>query len=178
MTRAEREKLVYRSLRNQGYSPQEARKYRSYTPDRIIIETGVKLPKKVPELKELTPAQIKRKQQERKRFEYAKSIGGFTVEQQIKARKQGMKSIATKKTRTSQWGRWIKEDKLPRQYVNQAHALNLKNGFDKNASYGFQVVWYAYIEDVPVAEMEKSLKKDYFTQQILYMISSKKAKRT
>ena len=50
-TRAESYKRKYRAILNAYKDSKLARKYRTYSEDRIYKEIGVKIPKKTPELK-------------------------------------------------------------------------------------------------------------------------------
>jgi hypothetical protein len=166
MTRAEREELRYRVVRNAYADPAIARKARGWSDERIERELGLKVTKAIPKLQIYDGPTIQRKREEYKRFEYARSIG---VESKKARDLRRRKTDAPAKK--ERWRDWCREEQVIRQkrkdfhgYVrtyedggfpeqkrDEAKHLNrsiaTKDGsvFDEDARYAWAVLYWSYV---------------------------------
>lgn len=63
---------------------------------------------------------------------------------------------------------WTKQEKYPPNFIRQARMINLKKGLDINDSFGFGVMYYAYINNREPEHFIKQFKWDKMTQRIIY----------
>jgi hypothetical protein len=116
MTRAEREELRYRVVRNAYADPAIARKARGWSDERIERELGLKVTKSIPKLQIYDGPTIQRKREEYKRFEYARSIG---VESKKARDLRRRKTDAPAKK--ERWRDWCREEQVIRQKRKDFH---------------------------------------------------------
>ena len=166
MTRAEREELRYRVVRNAYADPAIARKARGWSDERIERELGLKVTKSIPKLQVYDGPTIERKRQEYERFQYALALGLETKKARELRRRKTDRSA-----RKEKWRDWCREEQkirdkrkdfrgyvrtsddggFPESFREQARSLNRSTGtkdhnvFDEDASYGWAVTYWAYV---------------------------------
>lgn len=79
--------------------------------------------------------------------------------------------FAVKQTPTQRKQTWTKFSEkdakdMPKELNELAEQINIKNGFDPNESYGFAVVFYSFIQDKRIDEIEELMVKDRFDGDI------------
>jgi len=166
MTRAEREELRYRIVRNAYADPAIARKARGWSDERIERELGLKVTKSIPKLQTYDGPTVQRKREEYKRFEYARSIGVESKKARELRRRKTDRSA-----RKERWRDWCREEQrirekrkefrgyvrtfedggFPESIREDAISLNRSTGtkdhnvFDEDARYGWAVRYWAYV---------------------------------
>lgn len=149
MNRQTNIKRKYASLRNAGFSAEEARKYKFWSDDRILKDLGVKTNKTVVKIrkKPTDPKKLKRynsrKKREREKVIYAVSIGlktkkvnkakkyakkkiTSTKDYQTRIRQTEKRKITAKETqkRIELWEDWSKAENLPPEIHAKAKEVN------------------------------------------------------
>lgn len=95
---AERRKKIYRVVRNAYGQKELADKAKSWSDDRILRELGLRLPKKMPDLKPLpTPEQLTRKKRELRKYQESVRDIGLKPEQAAPLKGYSRKKIKTSK---------------------------------------------------------------------------------
>jgi hypothetical protein len=203
MTKAEKEKLRYRAVRNAYDDVELARKARKWSDQEILNRIGVKVPTRTPKLK---PISSKRSQKAKlrilKNFQYAKNQGlkteealkvrwnvrrkidsyvVYKKEQKIKITKQNKEFV--KSRRIDQWKEWAKSDALPSQLKKYAETLNRSNPYlassregDDTDKFGYATTFYMYVENMSYEEVQQKIIKDtsrWDGNQINYLIEKR-----
>jgi hypothetical protein len=127
-----------------------------------IESLSVKIPKSV----KLTPRQKKLQSTRIKKEKLAIALG-FTEQESktlasksvVNIRQKALKDLPTQKKvyhgtkdqRKANWNRWAVDKKYPPVFRMEAERINIMFGFDPNASYGWAMVYYSYLEQTDVA---------------------------
>ena len=169
LTRAERATLVRRTVRNAFYDPELARTVavNGWSDERIERELGIKVPKKIPELKPLTEKARKRGARRLDHTIYGLQIGlepavvrkvwNYT-KGKIDSTKQyhdALKPYSHRATRYKYWREWSRKDNLnfPPELRARAVAYNRMEGYDDHTKYGFMLVFYEHIDGLEKEEI-------------------------
>ncbi|MDY0292689.1 MAG: hypothetical protein RBR02_10190 [Desulfuromonadaceae bacterium] len=189
--RALKERRIYRALINAGVEPKTARKYRGNSEKFILEMTGVRIPKKVPKIKEYTKETLSKKRREIIKYQYAREKG-LDIKTAQKLKKSSYKFIeeraryitpekrprevkygkSDRDVRQDNWRNWAKEQEFPDFIEREAEKINLKEGFDVNASYGYTVAFYAYIENENIDDWHDRVTADKVTESAVYSYSA------
>lgn len=78
-----------------------------------------------------------------------------------------------KMDRTDDFRNWAKTESFPPNFVRQARLINLKKNLDINESYGFGVMYYAYINNRTPEHFEKQFEYNKATGSIVYPVTIK-----
>lgn len=172
MTTAQKQRLRYAAIRNAYGDASLARKARHWSDERIYKELGVVLPKRVPKLRKFKPVTVKRKQRELERFQDAKKAG-INIDLARRLKTTSRNKVTTVRERLDQWRIWASDDTFPRMLVSEAMKINREEGLDPHASYGYTVVFYAYVENENIGKWHEELKADKFTGQVIYKVNKR-----
>lgn len=187
--RAIRERTRYHALLNAGVEPKLARKLRGRSNEYIKSFVGVTIPKKEPKLKSYAKETIQKKRREILKYQYAREKG-LDIKTSLTYKTRSYKFIEEKAryitpytpakeikiqpsprdSRQEKWSDWSKTKDFPDEIKRIAERINLKEGFDINASYGYTVVFYAYIEGEldDIDAWLKRIEADRITEQAVY----------
>ena len=187
--RAIRERTRYHALLNAGVEPKLARKLRGRSNEYIKDFVGVTTPKKEPKLKSYAKETIQKKRREILKYQYAREKG-LDIKTALTYKTRSYKFIEDKAryitpynppkeikiqpsprdNRQESWSGWSKNKDFPDEIKSVAERINLREGFDINASYGYTVVFYAYIEG-ELDDIDSWLKRidmDRVTESAIY----------
>jgi hypothetical protein len=185
---ARRKLIRERTIKNLTGDTELARAYRSRSNERIFQELGIRIPDRVPRLKEArnrgTAAETVRTyvrsrptvreqpvverfieraaREERapkvKREKKPKSISGEEIDPKLE--QWSKTSIAGRK---DLWRRWSnnKKQEMPKEIRRLAFKINREAGLtDQTAAYGFAVIYYAFVRGEPIELWKKRLVPD------------------
>jgi len=79
-----------------------------------------------------------------------------------------------KRKREDEWSCWSKEDNYPPLMVHEARKLNLHLNLDINASYGFGIIYYSFIQNKSPEAIMKQYPLDRPTEMLEYGVVGKK----
>ena len=192
MTRAERLKRNYAILRNITGDSKLSAKARFWSEERIYKELNIYLPDYVRKGKKVVLKPISKVYRNRllksaeNKYDYAIKRGVNSEQAEI-LKYQTYKVIDLqirynmffkpkykrltkneKKDRIDEWYSWSKEDLYPPLLVHQAREINLTNGLDINASYGFGIMYYNFTTNKSPEALIEQFKPDKETGRIIY----------
>lgn len=180
MTRSERERRRYIAVRNATLDPSLARKARGWSDDRILETLGVRVPKKIPKLKDLPKGNKLLQRQlvaQRKiaKYQYARTRGA-TIERaktlktaswervreqtQVKPDTRKRYTAEERENRMDKWSEWSRRNNFPPSIKKMVYQINREAGFDPNAKYGWAVMFYSYIENEAIDKWTEQLEPD------------------
>ena len=153
-------KLKYSYVRNYTLDAELAQKARDWSWKKIENELGLQKVDTKPRLKPIpkrVDTYLNRTEKYREYLQQNNKIDQyrFAVKQSASQRK-------------ATWTRFSEKDAkdMPQELNELANQINIKNGFDPNDSYGFAVVFYSFIQDKRIDEIELLMVKDRFDGDI------------
>jgi hypothetical protein len=170
MTKAERRAKKSHAIRNYTLDPELADRARDWSWKRIKQEIGISEPATTPKLKPL-PRKIE-------------AYIDKTADYRDHLKKQGRlgdyrpipKRVSAKKAAQAWSSYSVKGGELPDGLNDLAQQLNQKYGYEKNASYGYAVTFYAFTEGQTIEEIEQRMKRKKYDGDF-YVYSARKGKR-
>lgn len=155
--------------------------------DQLFNEYGIKIPKRLPRVKQF-PSNLsrafarKRFQEQLEKFQYAKQKGFTTIEaRRIKGKKRieidklmkGQKLIrdaiggmTTKAQRMKQWATWTNKDnkgyQFPKEYEFIAKEINRRKGLKAVNGLGYAAVYYSFVNGTDIETEMTRLQVDKF----------------
>jgi hypothetical protein len=153
-------KLKYSYVRNYTLNAELAQQARDWSWKKIEAELGLE---KIDAKPRLNPIP-KRVDTYLKRTEKYREY--LNENNKIEKYRFAVKQTPTQRKET--WTRFSEKDAkdMPKELNTLAEQINIKNGFDPNDSYGFAVVFYSFIQDKRIDEIEELMVKDRFDGDI------------
>lgn len=180
MTKAQIRELRYNTVRNATADPKVARQARDWSEKKILLELGIKLPKKTPALKELPENRTKATLGVR-RYQYALDKG-LKPEEALRVKHSSFRKIDSearylypskrpetirtradeRKIRIEQWKQWARDKNYPPSIKKQAEDVNasLSPRGDKTDRYGWNIAFYSYIEQLNIDFVKENILPD------------------
>ena len=186
MTYNDKRKARYRAIRNAYGDPALANKYRSRSDTVIYNDLGIRVPKKMPQLKPMPSEALRKKQARRlERIQYGISIGLSVKEAKqlydykeakIKStrryldslRRPNYTSAVERKRRYMLWRNWAINNTLPPALHRSARNFNRreehkdKTPLGVKADFGYAMVYYIYVEGYTEAKARRTIAPDDF----------------
>jgi len=186
MTYNDKRKARYRAIRNAYGDPALADKYKSRSDTEIYNDLGIRVPKKMPQLKPMPSEALRKKQARRlERYQYGRSLGLSVKEakqlydykaERIKSTqryretltKPNYTSAVERKRRYMFWRNWAIDKTLPPALHRLARSINRreehkdKTPLGAKADFGYALVYYMYVEGLTEAEARKRIAPDDF----------------
>ena len=187
MSRALNEKRRYRAVRNATYDTKLAKQARGWSDDNIFERLGVRVPKTVPVKRPLpkigTVERERRVRAAKRRLQkYSYAVGsGVSYEEAYRLRYRNWEYVETvsattmdrervpvdkptrKVDRKDRWTEWSqKHNDYPEWVKRLAARTNRQAGFDDNASYGWAMVYYSFIDNEPLDATKAKYQVDPF----------------
>jgi len=152
--------------------------------DKYILDNyGIKIPKKIVARKTYSSAAIERKRRALRKYQIAEEYN-FTPAEAKNLMNRSFTDINTygnfKKLQTDTthntitlrkqaWSRFSsKNGELPQEVIDIAELVNKSKNFDDNASYGYAVAFYAFVENKYIDDVIKDVESDKFTESAIY----------
>jgi len=177
LSKSVKRRIKSHAIKNATGDAQLADRARDWSLDRILNELGIIIKMKdivtgKPEpLKRMTKKDVAEKQERLDKFKYAIERDVSPLEARQYKRKSydeidrfiafdkpkntvnlQYKRARTKKQRDALWIEYSKrEGRLPIQIEERAKRLNRSKGLDENDHYGFITLYYAFVENEPIA---------------------------
>lgn len=162
--RNQRRKTVYAVIHNRYGDPSLAQyiSSRDWSDSRLYSELGIKIPKKQPELKELTKQRRSRGSRELQKYllgrqvglsvEQANALKGYAKERITESKKyydqvERVNTIFDRKERYALWRKWSANDEklMPPDIIKMARRINREAGLDDQDKYGYVVTYYWFV---------------------------------
>lgn len=153
-------KLKYSYVRNYTLNAELAQQARDWSWKKIEAELGLQ---KIDQKPRLNPIP-KRVDTYLNRTEKYRQY--LNENNKIEKYRFAVKQTPTQRKQT--WTKFSEKDAkdMPKELNELAEQINIKNGFDPNESYGFAVVFYSFIQDKRIDEIEELMVKDRFDGDI------------
>ena len=153
-------KLKYAYIRNYTLNAELAQQARDWSWKKIERELGLEKIDEKPRLKPIPKRVDTYLNRTEKYREY------LNKEKKIEKYRFAVKQTPSQRKDT--WSRFSEKDAkdMPKELNTLSEQINIKNGFDPNASYGYAVVFYSFIQDKSIDQIEELMVKDRFDGDI------------
>lgn len=181
MTRAERYKRNYGLVRNKYFDSKLAKKYQSYSDEKLYTELGIKVGDKTPQLKTFTDTKRTSGKRNLAKYRYARDLGMDveSAKKVLKYRKEKIDSTyeyldskshkltnKNKIRRMDAWGHWSSgPGYMPPEVEHLAQQINRDTvvggkPLESTAKYGYIVAFYMYVENKSFDEIKDLVEPD------------------